>query len=238
MVTWSCLTFISMLVPTSTFLEWSLTASSPSKTMCMVLCPVCLRELIFWGGWNDICCYVAFVLQILEYCSLVWESAAECHLQLLEGQVYSVARLCIDQFLVVVSSTLFGGLSTLYTVNSKSNQFLFKLPSVSNNYIHYTTMVIDIPDLWPAAHPLEFVVLRCITSKFGRSFLPAQVWMWNDLSYTVFDTGKLDGFVGAFNRWLRTWIVFFNFPWRWCLRGFEAIYQQLHFSNLGLCGWF
>ena len=38
-------------------------------------------------------CYFAFVLPILEYCSLVWESAAECHLQLLEGKVYSVARL-------------------------------------------------------------------------------------------------------------------------------------------------
>ena len=26
-------------------------------------------------------CYYAFVLPIFEYCSLVWESAAECHLQ-------------------------------------------------------------------------------------------------------------------------------------------------------------
>ena len=35
--------------------------------------------------------YNAFVLQILEYCCPVWESAAEGHLQLLEHQVYSVA---------------------------------------------------------------------------------------------------------------------------------------------------
>ena len=32
-------------------------------------------------------CYFAFDLKILEYCSLVWRSAAECHLQLLELQV-------------------------------------------------------------------------------------------------------------------------------------------------------
>ena len=38
-------------------------------------------------------CYFAFVLPILEYCSPVWGSAAECHLQLFERQVYSVARL-------------------------------------------------------------------------------------------------------------------------------------------------
>ena len=42
-------------------------------------------------------CYFAFVLPILEYSSPVWGSAAECHLQLLERQVYSVAILCSDQ---------------------------------------------------------------------------------------------------------------------------------------------
>ena len=42
-------------------------------------------------------CYYAFIFPILEYCSAVWGSAAECHLQLLERQVYSVARLCPDQ---------------------------------------------------------------------------------------------------------------------------------------------
>ena len=36
-------------------------------------------------------CYYAFVLQILEYGSPVCGSAAECHLKLLERQVYSVA---------------------------------------------------------------------------------------------------------------------------------------------------
>ena len=47
-----CLGFLSLLVPTSISLAWSLTASSPSKTMCMVLFPVPLRELVFWGWWS------------------------------------------------------------------------------------------------------------------------------------------------------------------------------------------
>ena len=38
-------------------------------------------------------CYFAFVLPILEYYSLVWGSAAGCHLQLLDGHVYSVATI-------------------------------------------------------------------------------------------------------------------------------------------------
>ena len=47
-------------------------------------------------------CHYAFVLPILEYCSPVWESAAECQLQLRERQVYSVARLFPDQTFVSV----------------------------------------------------------------------------------------------------------------------------------------
>ena len=42
-------------------------------------------------------CYYAFVLPILEYCSPVWGSASKCYLQLLERQVYPVARLFPDQ---------------------------------------------------------------------------------------------------------------------------------------------
>ena len=37
-----------------------------------------------------LCCYYAFVLEILEYCSPVRGPVAECHLQLLERQVYSL----------------------------------------------------------------------------------------------------------------------------------------------------
>ena len=32
--------------------------------------------------------------------------------------------------------------------------------------------------------------------------------MWNDLPYTVFDTGTLDGFKDAVNRWLLPCVVF------------------------------
>ena len=60
-------------------------------------------------------CYFAFVLPILEYCSPVWRSVAECHLQLLEHQVYLVARLCPDQsFLSLCHRRRAAGLSMLY----------------------------------------------------------------------------------------------------------------------------
>ena len=44
-----------------------------------------------------LCFYFAVVLPILEYYSRVGVSASECHLQLLESQVYSVATIFPDQ---------------------------------------------------------------------------------------------------------------------------------------------
>ena len=141
------------------------------------------------------CCYYAFVLPIIEYSSPVWGSAAECHLQLLERQVYSVAWLCHDQFLVVMSST--PRCCTVYVVQSS-----FELESLfvqSDSICFCQSSTNRAAD---AAHTLELKVSRCRTSQFARCFLPAQTHVWNDLPFTVFDTGTLDGFTGAVNRWL------------------------------------
>ena len=61
--------------------------------------------------------YYAFVFPIVEYCSPVWGSAAEC-LQPLELKVYSVARLCPDQtFLSLCHRCHVATLCMLYKVN-------------------------------------------------------------------------------------------------------------------------
>ena len=62
---------------------------------------------------------------ILEYCSSVWGSAAEC-LPLLERQVYLVAGLCPDQSIMLLCRQHHvDGLRMLYKVNSNSNHCLF-----------------------------------------------------------------------------------------------------------------
>ena len=83
-------------------------------------------------------CYFAFVLPILEYCSPVWESAAECHLQLLKRQVYSVASFFLGWgFLSLCHRRRVAGLSMYYKDNSNSNHSLFsELPSASNRVRH------------------------------------------------------------------------------------------------------
>ena len=95
--------------------------------------------------------------------------------------------MCSDQrFLSLCHRRHVAGLCMLCNVNSNSNKCLFsKLPSVSSRVRYFRSAT--------AAHPLEFEVSRCRTSQFARCFLPAQVRMWNDLPYFVFDTGTLNG---------------------------------------------
>ena len=77
--------------------------------------------------------------------------------------------------------------------------FLFsELPSASVR-VRYTQA---------AAAALEFEASWCRTSPFARCFLPAQTRVWNDLHYTVFDTGTLEGFKGAVKRWLLLRVCF------------------------------
>ena len=96
--------------------------------MCVVLFPVSLIGIlrlvkrIFVDTSVLLLSYFAFVLQILEYCSPVWGSAAECQYQLLERPVYSVARHCTDQsFLSLFHRRRVAGLSMVFKVNSNSN---------------------------------------------------------------------------------------------------------------------
>ena len=95
-------------------------------------------------------CYYEFVLIILEYCYPVWGSAAECHFQLQERQVYSVARLYPDQtFLSLCHRRHVAALCILYKVNSNSNHCLFsELSSASVRVRHERAAATD--------HPLEF----------------------------------------------------------------------------------
>ena len=114
--------------------------------MCVVYCLSCLLKNWYFEVVKCVfvdnsgllrCCY-AFVLPILEYCSPVCVSAAKCHIQFLERQLYSFARLYPDQtFLSFCHRRYVAELSMLYMVNSNSNHCLFcELPSASVRVRH------------------------------------------------------------------------------------------------------
>ena len=81
-----------------------------------------------------------------------------------------------------------------------------------------------------AAAQIEVSMSR--TSQFARSFLMAQVRLWNDLPYTVFHTGTLDRFKGAVNSWLFS----SYFSGAGACEISKAINKKLRFSHL--CCWF
>ena len=144
-------------------------------------------------------CYFTFVLPILEFCSLMWGSAAT--FSFLSARCIRWPGFIHQSFLSLCHRRHVARLCMLYNVYSNFNHCLFsELP-------HASTRVRDNPAA-AAAHPLEFEVSRCRTSQFARSLVPAQVRMWNDLLYIEFDTGTLDGFRGAVNRWLLPLVVF------------------------------
>ena len=195
-----------------------------------------LRDWYFEDGETYICdtsvllrCYFAFVLPILEYCSPVWGSAAECYLLLLERQVYSVVRLCSNRsFLSLCHRRRIAGLSMLYKVNANSNHcLLIELASASSR-VRYTQAAA-------AAHPFEFEVSMCRTSQFARCFLPAKVRMCNDLPYTVLTPecwmgSRMQSTVGCFPEF-----CFLQFSVAQAL--VALIYKQFRFFRLGLCCW-
>ena len=87
---------------------------------------------------------------MLEYCSPVWGCAVECHLQLLERQGYSEARLCPDQtFLSLCHRRHVAALCMLYKGNSLNSLYCFcsDLPSTALRVRHNRAVA--------AAHPLE-----------------------------------------------------------------------------------
>ena len=92
-------------------------------------------------------CYFEFVLPILEYCS-------RCVGQLLERQVFAVARFSHDQtFLSLYHRRRVAGLSMLYKVDANFNHSLFsELPSASTRVRHTRAAAAPLP--------LEFGVSR------------------------------------------------------------------------------
>ena len=200
----------------------------------------------------DICgrlCVTSLLLCIFSpnpwVLSQVWGSAAECHLQLLERQVYSVARICSDQsFLSLHHRRHDAGLCMLYKFNLNWNHCLFsEVPSASTRVQHTRVAA--------AAHLLEREVWRCITSQFAR-LLQTQCKLRHSTPWYFklqwmscgrrprFECGMmLDGLKGAVNRWLLPWVVFSS-----VFRGAGAcgvakpISKQFCFYDLGLCYWF
>ena len=116
---------------------------------------------------------------------------------------YTVAGSCPDQsFLSLCHQRRVAGLSMLFKVHSNNNHCLFsEFPSASTR-VRYT-LAAAAAHQWNLKYQgVEGPHFLCLSCRLGF-----ECGMTFPI-YTVFDTGKLDGFKGALNRWLLPRVVF------------------------------
>ena len=130
----------------------------------------------------------SFVLPVLEYCSVVWCSAADSHLKLLDRVVSSANFLVVyalennfaHQRSVAVSCTL------CKMKRTPVPPFSGPLPSPSVP-AHVTRGA-------SVAHRHSFAPPSCRTSQYRRAIVLHSVSQWNDLNGLVFDGVGLASF--------------------------------------------
>ena len=150
-----------------------------------------LMKRIFVDTFVLFRCYFAFVLPILEYCSPVWGSAAKCHLQLLERQVYLVARLSIRVSCRCVIDVALLGL--LYCT-----RLIRTLITVCLASFHLLLLEFGITELPPQLIHWNLKYQGVERPNLLEVFSPSQGSnvAFKQLLCTVFDTGTLDGSKG------------------------------------------
>jgi hypothetical protein len=141
-------------------------------------------------------CFFAYILPCLEYCSVVWRSAAAGHLSLLDKVVRDAARLCGGGDLVSLNLRRdVAALCIFYKIYNNANHPLCEVVTLPPTRRRFTRAAAR-------AHRHEVGVVRCRTVQFGRCFVPSVAVLWNSLPDCVFDNDGLDGFKRATNRWL------------------------------------
>ena len=219
MVPWSCLGFIAELVPTSTSLAWSLTASSHSKTMCGIVSRASQRigilrlvkrifgdtsvllSLLFWiCSPNPWALFSGMGVSFWMSPSASWTPGVfGCQ------ALYDLCFLLCHQHRVA-------DFSTLYKVNSNSNHCLFSDLRSASTRVRHTELRpqlinwslkyqgVERPNLLDISCQFRF---EC-EMAFPALCLTTEHWVGSRVQSTI------------------GWCVSFSFPWHRCLWGCES----------------
>ena len=142
--------------------------------------------------------------------------------------VYSVARRCPDQSFLLRHRSRVAGLSMLYKVNSSSNHCLFSERPPASTRVRHSRAA-------SAAHPVEFEVSRCRTSRYSQVFPSGSGSNveWPSL-HRVWDRNA--GWVQGYSQPLvdsLSCVYFFRNADACGVA--KTIFKQLRFSHLDLC---
>ena len=138
-------------------------------------------------------CFRGFVLPVLEYCSAVWCSAADKHLELLDWAV-SGARI------------LTGGVFECDISHRRSVAVLCMLYKIRCNPVHPLNGALPGPYIIALVirgalveHRYTYAQPRSRTLQCSMTFINFSVSLWNDLASSVFDGVGLAGFKSRAN---------------------------------------
>ena len=138
-------------------------------------------------------CFRGFVLPVLEYCSVVWCSAADTHLKLLDRAVSGARFLTEGVFECDIS-------------HRQSVAVLCMLYKIRCNSVHphngarpgpYVPVRVTRGAL--VAHRYTYAPPRCRTLQYSGTFIPFSVFLWNDLANSVFNGVGLADFKSRAN---------------------------------------
>ena len=145
-----------------------------------------LLERCFWG----------FVLLVLEYCSAVWCSAADTHLELLDRAVSGARFLTGGVFECDIAlRRSVAVLCMLYKIRCNSMRPL-------NDALSGPYVPVRVTRGALVTHRYTYAPPRCRTSQYRMEFVPLSVSLWNDLADPVFDGVGLVSFKSRANAFL------------------------------------
>ena len=130
-------------------------------------------------------CFRGFVLPVLEYRSVVWCSAADTHLKLLDRAVSGARFLTGGMFDCDISHRLsVAVLCILYTIRCNP---------VLNGALPGPYVPVRVSRCALVAHRYTHAPPRCRTLQYSRTFIHFSVSLWNDLANPLFDGVGLVG---------------------------------------------
>ena len=153
-----------------------------------------------WGVFHDCAlvrkCFWSFLLPVLEYCSPVWCSAADCHLALLDR----IVRCC---------RFLSSGEVKCDLGHRRDVACLCMYYKIRDHVVHPLYVSMPAPFVQRrvtrhavASHRWSVAPVRTRTVQYGKSFIPFYSSLWNDLNVDVFASEGLCGFKTGVNRYL------------------------------------
>ena len=134
--------------------------------------------------------FYAFILPCFEYCSVVWNSAADSHLKLLDRAINNIRFFLPDVSINLEVRRKVAGLSHLYKIfHSVSHPLNACLPT-PYNVARPTRYALALNDL-------AFSAIRASSNQYARCFIPFFCKLWNVLPNETIHCSDNESFKSA-----------------------------------------